>query len=117
MQFTKEQMNKALAAKSAEELLAMAKAEGIEMTEEEAKLIFAELHKEGELTDAELDAVAGGKEEDYEAYPPRKSDWFVCDTSNFSCRHCGNCVCFHYYPEGMTKDGCDGYCMRGAWRP
>ena len=60
MTFTNEQMTKAKQAKSAEELLAMAKESGISITADEAAKYFAELHKEGELTDDELDAVAGG---------------------------------------------------------
>ena len=60
MIFTPEQIAKAKAAKSAEELLALAKENDIEMTEEEAKKHYAEWHKEGELSDDELDNVAGG---------------------------------------------------------
>ena len=61
MNFTNEQMNKAKTAKTAEELLEMAKESGIAMTEEEAEKYFAELNKEGELNDSELASVAGGK--------------------------------------------------------
>lgn len=60
MSFTKELLEKAKTAKTAEELLAMAKAEKIEMTAEEAARYFAELHKTGELSDDELDNVSGG---------------------------------------------------------
>ena len=60
MKFTDEQLAKAKAAESAEELLALAKEAGIEMTAEEADKYFAELHKEGELSDDELDNVSGG---------------------------------------------------------
>lgn len=60
MKFTDEQLVKAKAAESAEELLALAKEAGIEMTAEEADKYFAELHKEGELSDDELDNVSGG---------------------------------------------------------
>lgn len=60
MNISKELLEKAKTAKSAEELLAMAKAEKVELTEEEAAKAFAELHKMGELSDAELDNVAGG---------------------------------------------------------
>lgn len=60
MNFTNEQLAKVKAAKSAEELLALAKAEGVALTEEEAAKYFAEMHKEGELADDELDNVAGG---------------------------------------------------------
>ena len=60
MNITKELLEKAKTAKSAEELLAMAKAEKVELTEEEAAKAFAELNKTGELFDEELDNVAGG---------------------------------------------------------
>ena len=60
MQFTKEQITKAKAAKSAEELIALAKENGIALTEEEAAKYYAELNKEGELADDELDNVVGG---------------------------------------------------------
>ncbi len=57
---TKEMFEKAKTAKSAEELLEMAKAEGYEMTEEKAKEIFERLNSDAELSDEELGAVAGG---------------------------------------------------------
>ena len=60
MNISKELLEKAKTAKSAEELLAMAKAEKVELTEEEAAKAFAELNKTGELFDEELDNVAGG---------------------------------------------------------
>ena len=47
-------------AKSAEELLALAKENGVELTEESAKAYFEQLHKMGELSDDELDNVSGG---------------------------------------------------------
>ena len=60
MNISKELLEKAKTAKSAEELLEMAKAENIELTEEQAAKAFAELNKTGELSDEELDNVAGG---------------------------------------------------------
>lgn len=66
MMYSNERIEKAKTAKSAEELLAMAKAENIEMTAEDAAKVFAELHKTGELSDDELDNVAGGCE-DYQS--------------------------------------------------
>ena len=62
MKISKELLEKGKTAKTAEELLAMAKAEKIELTEEEATKAFAELNKNGELSDEELDNVAGGCE-------------------------------------------------------
>ena len=60
MKFSKELIEKAKTAKTAEELLEMAKAEHIELTEEEAKKAFEKLNKNCELSDEELDNVAGG---------------------------------------------------------
>lgn len=60
MDFTAEQLKKISEAKSAEELIALAKAEGIEISEEEIKAKFDAMHKEGEIADDELDNAAGG---------------------------------------------------------
>ena len=59
--FNAEMIEKAKAAKSAEELIALAKESGVEMTADEAATCFAQLNpKSGELNDDDLDAVAGG---------------------------------------------------------
>ena len=60
MNFSKELLEKAKATKTVEELLELARKENINMTEKEATKIFADLHKSGELSDEELDNVAGG---------------------------------------------------------
>lgn len=60
MTFTRELKDKAKTAKTAKELAEMAKAEGIDMTADEAEKAFAKLQKSGELADSELDNVAGG---------------------------------------------------------
>ena len=58
---TPEMIEKAKAAKSVDELLALAKENEIELTEEEAKAYFEQLNpKSGELSDEDLDSVAGG---------------------------------------------------------
>ena len=58
---TPEMIEKAKAARSAEELLALAKENNVEMTADEAKTYFAQLNpKSGELSDDDLDNVAGG---------------------------------------------------------
>ncbi len=57
---TNEQISKAKECKSADELLALAKENGIEMTAEEAEEKFAQLNNEGELSDDELSSAAGG---------------------------------------------------------
>lgn len=60
MKLTKELMEKAKNAGTAEELLELARAEGADATAEEAEKAFARLHRSGELADEELDNVAGG---------------------------------------------------------
>ena len=47
-------------AKSADEILVLAKENGVELSEEKAKELFAELNASGELSDDDLDKVAGG---------------------------------------------------------
>ena len=66
MNITKELLEKAKTAKTAEELLELAKAENIELTAEQAKEYFATIHASGELSDEELDNVSGGCGRDYE---------------------------------------------------
>lgn len=75
MKFTDEMLEKAKTAKTAEELLEMAKTENIELTEEEAAKAFEELNKNGELSDEELDNVAGGCDE----FKPTKWKYNVGD--------------------------------------
>lgn len=57
-----ELIEKAKKAKSAEELLEIAKAEGIELTDENAAELYArlEMPPEGELSDDDLEDVSGG---------------------------------------------------------
>ena len=57
---TPELIAKAKTAESAEELLALAKANNVELTEEEAKTYFEQLNANGAVSDDELGAVAGG---------------------------------------------------------
>ena len=58
MNFNAEMIEKAKAAKSAEELLEIAKANGVEMTEEEANEYYKQITS-CELDDDLLDGVAG----------------------------------------------------------
>ena len=57
---TPELIAKAKTAKSAEELFELVKANGGELTEEEAKTYFAQINASGAISDDELDTVAGG---------------------------------------------------------
>ena len=58
-EITKEMIAKALQGKSAEELIALAKSEGFELTKDEAEAYMAEL-ADVELDGREMKNVAGG---------------------------------------------------------
>ena len=100
MTFTNEQIIKAKSAKTAEELLRVAKAENVELTEEQAKTYFTELTRQCELSDDELNAVAGGSKSPQEYNV--QANWAPdgCGCGSFSRMYwnekdqCGNC--FHF---------------------
>ncbi len=86
-----EMMKKVMECKSAEEILALAKENGVEMTAEDAALLL-ESKKEAlnELSDDELDTVSGGL---------TKEDWLMYDyTVVTSCHSCER------YRRGAWKD-------------
>ena len=58
-ELTKEQIQKAMACKTVEELMELAKAEGVELTKEEAEAYMAEM-EDVELDSDALKQVAGG---------------------------------------------------------
>lgn len=57
---TEELLKKAREAKTPEELIELAKNEKMELSQEKAEEYFEKLHKSSELSDDELDNVAGG---------------------------------------------------------
>ncbi len=85
--FTPEMIEKAKAAKTAEELLALAKENNVEMTEESAKAYYEQIHKTGELADDELDNVAGGGCY-HDGQLVVTVGTIACD--HFRCEHCGS---------------------------
>ncbi len=58
-ELTKEQIQKAMACETAEELMALVKAVGVELTKEEAEAYMAEM-EDMELDSESLKSVAGG---------------------------------------------------------
>ena len=68
-ELTKEQIMKAVQCKTADELMSLAKIEGLEITKEEAEAYMAEL-ADFELDDEHLKNVAGGG-----CYPDCKNDY------------------------------------------
>ena len=81
-----ELFEKAKGAKSAEELLTLAKENGVELTKEETEAYFAQLNKSGELSDEELDNVAGGGCHNKDGRLV-VTVWYNC--SDFTCKKCG----------------------------
>lgn len=59
MKFNDEQIRKAMACKSVDELLELAKAEGVELAKDEAEKFFAQIGKQ-DLDLEDLNNVAGG---------------------------------------------------------
>ena len=57
---TNEILEKLKAANSAEELARIAKANGAEIPADKAEELFAKLNAEGELSDEDLEEIAGG---------------------------------------------------------
>ena len=105
MKFTDEMLEKAKTAKSAEELLAMAKAENIEISAEEAAKAFAELNKTGELSDEELDNVAGGCGKEEIPEPKYKIGDMVISSRGFPCHTCGIYRDFQITEVHRSPDG------------
>ncbi len=103
---TPELIEKAKGVKSAEELLTLAKENNVEMTAKEAAGFFAKLNPTmGELSDDELDAVAGGGCGGYASasidghYYKLVNDR-TDSCSRFACRACGR-------GRGNHAAGCD----------
>ena len=114
MNFHTEMIEKAKAAKTAEELYEIAKAEGVEMTCDEATTYFAQLNpKSGELDDDDLDNVAGGAcgyaKDGRKIVEPKSR----CHTG-FSCKNgCGHNVNYAEYKCNVC--GGDWHCEDCAY--
>ena len=102
MELTKELLAKAKEAQTAEELLALAKENGMELTKEQSEEYFTKLHHTGELADEELDNVAGG------------GLW------NPTCPHCGydgDSLYFSFYPASGGQKVLCPRCKEYFWDP
>ena len=87
---TPEMIEKAKSVKSANELLEIAKANGVEMTPDEAATYFAQLNpKNGELNDDDLDSVAGGACASTEPDPLHVVGTKVRVINETVCKKCG----------------------------
>ena len=82
---TPELIAKAKEAKSAEQLLEIAKENSVELTEEEAKIYFEQLNANVALSDDDLDAVSGGSD-----CPVGKDKYFdIGEKVKIKCTKCG----------------------------
>ena len=108
-----EMIEKAKAAKTAEELLALAKENNIAMTADEAATYFAQLNpKSGEISDDDLDNVAGGacklNSEEGWNIPANGTRVRVLDGNR--CPKCSGTVGLFYYVDtycGALKVECE----------
>mgnify|MGYP007002460526 CR=1 FL=1 len=114
MDNNQELLAKAKEAKNSEELLTLARENGIEMTDESAAAYFDIMHpKAGELADEELDNVSGGG--------CRKGDGRLIVSACYSCGYweCCNCgVRWSKVGPGSYKCGVCGkssYCNNCYW--
>ena len=105
MNISKELLEKAKQAKSPEELLAMAKAENIELNAEEAAQAFAKMNKNGELSDEELDNVSGGCGKEEIPEPKYKIGDMVISSRGFPCHTCGIYRDFQITEVHRSPDG------------
>lgn len=100
---TPEMIEKAEAAKSAEELLEIAKENGVDMSADEAATFFAQLNpKSGELDDDELDNVAGGACWSKKSAPTLADYTMVRVLTGSSCRTCGGTTGYIYTYGGQS---------------
>ena len=91
MALTKEQVRKRMECKTADELLALAKSWGVEMTREQAEDYVANM-KTVELTEEELKQVAGGDEIEAPWCDYICRELFCPDVNPTMCkRFCGRC--------------------------
>ena len=112
MKLTKELLEKAKSAKSAEELLTLAKESGVELTADEAEKYFAAWNKAGEISDEELENVSGGSQcrngSLYSSDPPyylitTDANWCPACTVGHTAGNGGTCgICTHHVCDGIV---------------
>ena len=108
---TPELIAKAKVAKSAAELLELAKANSVALTEEEAKIYFEQLNATGVVSDEELDVVSGGSEEDEKkcGEDTIKAGDRLKLTGGVKCADCGSTIGVAIGSFGLDKIHTSGY--------
>ncbi len=96
------------AAKSPDELIAIADGNGVTISEQDAKAMFAALHSEGELADEQLEDVAGGNAftDFFKNLGDKIADLFV----GADCPRCGSRKSYQQSDKGVIKTIC-GNCQ------
>ena len=97
----KELLEKVKAAKSVEEIIEISKETGKEIAAEEAKKLYDESRKAGELSDEDLEAVAGGgcRTEDGVLIV---SPFYGCGQSDSFFKTCTGCSHCGYHQAAMV---------------
>ena len=104
---TPEMIEKAKVKKNAEELLELAKANNVEMTADEAATYFAQLNpKSGELSDDDLDNVAGGLGGCFSFGNSIRKGAKVRVLNGQKCRKCGSDIGYYQSGAGATYVAC-----------
>ena len=85
---TPELIAKARAAKSVEELMALAKENNVELTQEQASIYFEQMQSNGAVNDEELDLVTGGCGGSSPTALPKAGTWVEVLNGN-ACPKCG----------------------------
>ena len=114
-----EMLLKAKEVKTVEELLALAKENGIGATEEEIRNYFEQTHKTGELEDDELDNVAGGGCSDSSGAPAPQTDYYgmkqytlmTSDIHTHGCLPSEGSPAWYYLYFGSTRDSFNLQCV------
>ncbi len=116
MKIPETMIEKAKEAKSAQELIALAKENGTELSAEEADVYFAQLHKTGELEDDELDSVSGGGCGGYASVSIDGHYYKLINDrtdscGRFTCRACGGGLGNHAAGCDFSDRGLADVCM------
>ena len=100
----KELLEMAKRANSAEEFFALTKESNVEFTQEQAEAYFEQINNPCELSDDELDNVAGGTVYDHEGRPAVKYNDF-CE--RWVCPYCGGSVIDIQRPGRYGRHTCE----------
>ena len=116
--FPPELITKAKTAKSARELVALAKENNVELTREQASIYFEQLQAGGAVHDEELDLVAGGC--GGPTTPKLEAGVFAKAINGSRCSKCGTTVgktavfSFQYFIVGLRCYKCDEWIIQNA---